>query len=276
MIATGTDIKPLEVVLFMRTVKSRTFFEQMKGRGVRIINPDDLQAVTPDAKVKDHFVIVDAVGVCEEDKTDSRPLEKKPSVSFEKLLQAIALGNTEPDVISSVAGRMARMERRLSKEEHGEIRKLSGGKSVMQLTMDLVNAVNPDKHLELACAEHREAGRPTEEQIKKAANTMIKEAVKPFYSPDLRNLLIELKKKNEQTIDHVSQDQVIEAGFSQDALDRARGMVQDFEQFIKDNKDEITALQILYSLPARTHGTQAGRRLTYELCPSDQFMIPRI
>jgi type I restriction enzyme, R subunit len=84
MIATGTDIKPVEIVFFMRAVKSRGFFEQMKGRGVRVIKPDDLKAVTPDAKAKDHFVIIDAVGVCEQDKTDARPMEKKPSVSFER------------------------------------------------------------------------------------------------------------------------------------------------------------------------------------------------
>jgi type I restriction enzyme R subunit len=71
MIATGTDIKPLEVVLFMRSVKSRGYFDQMKGRGVRIINDDDLQSVTPDAKTKDHYIIVDAVGVCERDKSAS-------------------------------------------------------------------------------------------------------------------------------------------------------------------------------------------------------------
>ncbi len=106
MIATGTDIKPLEIVFFMRTIKSRSFFEQMKGRGVRVINPNDLQSVTPDAKEKDHFVIVDAVGVCEQDKTDSRPMEKKRSVSLEQLLQAVALGNTEPEVISSIAARL--------------------------------------------------------------------------------------------------------------------------------------------------------------------------
>jgi type I restriction enzyme R subunit len=255
MIATGTDIKPLEIILFMRTVKSRTYFEQMKGRGVRVINPDDLQAVTKEAKVKDHFVIVDAVGVCEEDKTDSRPLEKKPSVSFEKLLQAIALGNTDSDVISSVAGRMARLEKRIKKEEREELRKLAGGKSIKELTLSLVNAVNPDQHVELA--KEQAKGRPTEEQIRQAAVTLIKEAVKPLHNPELRNLLVELKKKNEQILDHVSQDQVIEAGFSEDALDRARGMVQSFEQFIKDNKDEITALQILYSRPYKA-------RLKYE------------
>src|SRR5690606_8190628 len=94
MIATGTDIKPLEIVVFMRAVKSRTFFEQMKGRGVRVIDPADLQSVTPDARAKDHFVIVDCVGVCERDMTDSRPMDQKKSVPLEKLLQAVALGNT--------------------------------------------------------------------------------------------------------------------------------------------------------------------------------------
>jgi type I restriction enzyme R subunit len=79
MIATGTDIKPLEIVMFMRSVKSQGFFEQMKGRGVRVISDTEFQQVTPDAKTKTHFVIVDAVGVCERDKSDSRPLEQKKS-----------------------------------------------------------------------------------------------------------------------------------------------------------------------------------------------------
>ena len=127
MIATGTDIKAVEVILFLRAVKSRSFFEQMKGRGVRVIAPDDLQNVTPDATVKDHFVIVDAVGVCEQDKTDSRPMEQKPTVSFAKLLQAVAFGNTEDEVLSSLAGRLARMEHRLTPEDDARIRALSGG-----------------------------------------------------------------------------------------------------------------------------------------------------
>ncbi|MGC9208177.1 helicase-related protein, partial [Acidithiobacillus sp.] len=134
MIATGTDIKAVEVVMFMRAVKSRSFFEQMKGRGVRVIAPDDLQSVTPDATVKDHFVIVDAVGVCEQDKTDSRPMEQKPTVSFAKLLQAVAFGNTEDEVLTSLAGRLARMEHRMSAEDDKQIRALSGGLGVKELS----------------------------------------------------------------------------------------------------------------------------------------------
>jgi len=252
MIATGTDIKPLEIVMFMRSVKSRGYFDQMKGRGVRVINDDDLQSVTSDAKTKDHYIIVDAVGVCERDKSDSKPMDRKKSVSFEKLLQAVSLGNTELDVISSIAARIARINKNLSEEDNSKIRKFADGKSLSGLTSDLVNAINPDKQVELACAELCEAGstaQPSEEEIQEAATNLIKDAVKPLHNPNLRNLLIEIKKKNEQTIDHVSQDQVIEAGFSAEALDKAKGMIESFKKFIEENKDEITALQILYSRP---------------------------
>lgn len=250
MIATGTDIKPLEVVLFMRAVKSRSFFEQMKGRGVRIINPNDLQAVTPDARSKDHYVIVDAVGVCEQDKTDSRPMDQKKSVPFDKLLQAVGLGNTEPEVLSSIAARIARMSKTLTDEEKALVPKESGGKTLEMLATDLVNSLNADRHVEQARIDNK-TENPTEEQVQKAAVKLVQEAVKPLHDPKLRNLLIELKKRDEQTIDNVSQDQVIEAGFSADALERAKGIVQSFEKFIQDNKDEITAIQILYSKPYR-------------------------
>ena len=252
MIATGTDIKPLEIVMFMRSVKSRGYFDQMKGRGVRVINDDDLQSVTSDAKTKDHYIIVDAVGVCERDKSDSKPMDRKKSVSFEKLLQAVSLGNTEPDVISSIAVRIARLNKNLTEEDHSKIRKFADGKSLSGLTSDLVNSINPDKQVERAKQDNPDINKPTEEQVLQAAENLIKNAVKPLHSPDLRNLLIEIKKKNEQTIDHVSQDQIIEAGFSAEALDKAKGMIESFKKFIEENKDEITALQILYSRPYKS------------------------
>ncbi len=253
MIATGTDIKPLEIVLFMRGVKSRSFFEQMKGRGVRVIKNDDLKAVTPDAKAKDHFVIVDAVGVCEQDKTDSRPMDQKKTVSFEKLLQAVSFGNTEEDVLTSIAGRLARMEHRLTEDDDKKIRQLAQGLGVKDLSRQLVEAVNPDRHREQAKADlgiPPDSDQPVSEQALQAAMAnIIQQAVNPLHDPNLRVLLVEVKKKNELTIDHVSQDEVIEAGFSLEATARAKGIVQSFEQFIEEHKDEITALQILYSKP---------------------------
>ncbi|MHB1348731.1 MAG: type I restriction endonuclease subunit R [Desulfobulbaceae bacterium] len=255
MIATGTDIKPLEIVMFMRAVKSRSFFEQMKGRGVRIINKGDLQAVTPDAKGKDHFIIVDCVGVCEQDKTDSRPMERKPSVSLEKLMQAVSLGNTEPDVISSIAGRLARIARRTSTEDEQKVKTLTNNKSLEHLTADLVTALKPDTHIDQVYLRRAEQGRqadtsdPTDEEMQQAAAKVIQEAVKPLYDPKLRELILDIKKKNEQAIDTISIDKVLEAGFSAEAREKAKGLIESFEQFIKDNKDEITALQILYATP---------------------------
>ena len=214
MIATGTDIKPLEIVMFMRAVKSRTFFEQMKGRGVRVINPADLQSVTPDAKAKDHFVIVDCVGVCERDMTDSRPMDQQKSVPLEKLLQAVALGNTEPDVLSSVAARLARLEKDLPAADQARITQAAGGLTLKDLARSLVNALAPDQPPEQAAA---------------AAQA----AIKPFSNPTLRELIVTLKQQNEQVIDTVTQDQVLEAGFSEAARERARKIVGTFEQFIE-------------------------------------------
>jgi len=115
MIATGTDVKPLECLLFMRDVRSRNYFEQMKGRGTRVIPLDDLKKVTPTAKfTKDHFVIVDAVGVIKSCKTDSRPLEKKPGVPLKDLLNAVTVGNRDEDLFSSLASRLSRLEKQIS------------------------------------------------------------------------------------------------------------------------------------------------------------------
>jgi type I restriction enzyme R subunit len=245
MIATGTDIKPVEIVMFMRAVKSRNFFEQMKGRGVRIIPPTDLQAVTPDARAKDHFVIVDCVGVCEQDKTDSAPMDVKKSVPFDKLLQAVALGNVEPEVLSSVAARLARLDRELTPAQRDQIITASGGHSLKDLARGLVDALNPDTTADLPPGE---------------AEQLMQRAVKPLCDPALRQLLVTLKQQAEQIIDTVTQDQLIEADFSEAARERARGTVESFERFIAEHKDEITALQILYSRPQRLAACRAGRR----------------
>jgi type I restriction enzyme R subunit len=245
MIATGTDIKAVECVFFMRMVKSRAYFEQMKGRGVRIINDNDLQAVTPDAISKDHFVIVDAVGVCEQDQTDSLPLERKKNVGFEKLLQAVAFGNCEIDVISSVAARLARMEKKLTPQEQKQVLELTDGKSLKELTGDLVAALEPDQHI---AAAQKASGQqePDAKQIRQAAAQILGAAARPLCNPDLRALLFAIKQRNEQIIDTVSLDAVIFSGFTEE---KAKNVVESFEQFIEANKDEITALQVLYSKP---------------------------
>ncbi len=252
MIATGTDVKPLEVVMFMRSVKSRTFFEQMKGRGVRVIADADFRTVTPDARTKDHFVIVDAVGVCETEMMDSKPLEKNPGIPFEKLVQTIAFGNRSIEIVSSLASRLARMNRQLGKAEQQRLQELSGGVPLPALVQRIVDALDPDRHVEEARGAEKlpPGAEPSAGAIAKAAEALIKEAVAPLASNvKLREAIVDLKRQAEQTIDTVTQDEVLDAGFSAKAREKAEGLVASFEKFIAENKDEITALQVLYSQP---------------------------
>lgn len=235
MIATGTDIKPVEIVVFCRAVKSRSFFEQMKGRGVRVIKDDDLRGVNPGEHVhKDRFVIVDCVGVCERDKTDSRPMDQKKSVPLDALLQAVSLGNVEPEVLSSVAVRLARLDAQLSDAERAKVVTEAGGLGLKELSRGIVQALDP-----------REDRSPQE------AEAALRHAVQPLSSPALRTLILTLKAGKELVIDTVTQDRVLEAGFSEAARERALGTVQSFEAFIAQHRDEITALQILYNRPTQ-------------------------
>ena len=257
MISTGTDIKPLECLIFMRDVKSRIYFEQMKGRGTRTINPTDFQGVTPDAEVKEQFIIIDAVGVCESDKTDSRPLERKRSVPFHQLLQNVAMDVRDEDTLMSLAGRLAKLEKKLNDDERTELKNAAGGKSIQKVTRDLLEAVNPDVQIEQAVKQFQ-TQTPTEAQQQQATEVLINQACQPFDNPQFRNLLREIKTKNEQIVDTVSQDVVLFVGFDTTARDKAMATVETFRQCLEAKKDEITALQILYNQP------YGQRRLTYE------------
>jgi type I restriction enzyme R subunit len=254
MISTGTDIKPLECLLFMRDIKSRTYFEQMKGRGTRTIKPTDLRSVTPDTDKKTHFIIVDAVGVTENDKTDSRPLERKRSVPFDKLLESIARGNWGEDTLTTFAGRLARLDRELDEKQQTEIEAKAQGKSLKQLINGLLDAVDPDKQIDRA-KQVFATEKPTKEQVKKASYELAKEACIPFDSPVLRRTIIDVKQRSEQVIDTVSIDQMTFAGFD---TEKAQSTIKTFRRFLEENKDELDALQIIYSKP------YAQRKLTYK------------
>jgi type I restriction enzyme R subunit len=255
MISTGTDIKPLECLIFMRDVRSSVYFEQMKGRGTRVISPTDFNAVTPDSGHKTHFVIVDAVGVCERDKTDSRPLERKPSVPFEKLMLAVATGVRDEDTLISLAGRIARLDREIEGKDRKEIEETSGGEPLVEIANRLIDAVDPDKQVETA-KEIFETEEPSDEQIQKAAEKLAQVACAPFDNSTFRNKLIEVKERSEMVIDAVSEDTILYAGFVDEG--QARTVVDTFKQFIEQNKDELTALQIIYSKP------YGQRHLSYE------------
>ncbi len=256
MISTGTDIKPLECLLFLRDVKSRVYFEQMKGRGTRTILPDDFQSVTPDAKAKTHFVIVDAVGVCETLKGDGKPLERKRTVPFDRLLQLVALGQRDEDTLSSLASRLARLDQKMSEADRQDVQEAAGGLRLGEIVNDLLDALDPDVQTERAQALYR-VEEPSDEQRRQAAAELAEHATRPFDEPTLRETLVAVQRRSEQTIDTVTQDVLLAAGYDAGAKERAQALVSSFRQFIEENKDELAALQILYSRP------YGQRQLTY-------------
>lgn len=259
MIATGTDIKPVEVVMFMRTVKSRVLFEQMKGRGVRVIDPTTLKSVTPDAGTKTHFVIVDCVGITEGNLADTQPLERKKTVSFKKLLEHVAVGGTDPDYLSSLASRLARLDKKCGHTERARIAETGDGADIGAISRRIVLALDPDHQAE---ASRQDAGLSpdvelSEAQLTSARRKLLLDAAQPLaFNPALRDLLIEVKKAFEQIIDEITKDELTAAGYSAEARERARALVQSFEQFLQENRDEIEALEFFYAQPY-------GRRLSY-------------
>ena len=249
MIATGTDVKPLECLVFMRSVKSRTYFEQMVGRGVRVIDETEFQSVTDDAKRKDGFIVVDAVGVMDTPLAETvQPLERKPSQSLEKLFNLVGFGNKDPQVASSIAGRLARLDKHLTKDDRDVLTGLAGGTDLGTIARRLVDALDPDQQI----AATEAAGRSGDDQaaVAATASAMLSQALEPLATnPDLRNAILDVRRSYEQTIDEVSKDQVLFAGHSAEAREKASALVSSFTEYIEEHKDDIRALQVLYSRP---------------------------
>ena len=244
MIATGTDVKPLEVLIFLRDVKSEQYFDQMKGRGVRTINPTQLRQVTPDADEKTRFVLVDAVGVTESLKHVSQPLERNRAIGFDRLIDDIAAGRRDDDVLSTLAGRLAALDRKIDDKDRAAIAKSAGGLDPKALANRLLDAVDPDA-IERAAA----ARRVTPEA---AGNALKEEACRVFDDPALRQLLKDIKRATEIRIDTISTDAVVSSGYDEA---RAQDTTGRFRRFLDEHRDTLVALQILYGRP------HAARRL---------------
>ena len=187
MIATGTDVKPLECLLFMRDVKSRNYFEQMKGRGTRVLDADDLKKVTPSAIAKTHYVIVDAVGVTKSLKTASQPLITKPSVPLKDLATGVMMGVRDDDTVSSLAGRLARLDRELNDDDRTRISEVAGGTKLAEIVKGLLDAIDPDRIEEEAKIEAKGA-EPSDEQRTQARDKLVGQAANVFTGP-LINLI---------------------------------------------------------------------------------------
>lgn len=250
MIATGTDVKPLECLLFMRDVKSRNYFEQMKGRGTRTLDADSLKKVTPSAKTaKTHYVIVDAVGVTKSCKTASEPLITKPHVPLKDLATGIMMGARDEDTVSSLAGRLVRLDKQLDEKEQARIEETSGGVTLHEIVRRLFDAIDADR-IDEEAVKASGGAEPTDAQRDQARDKLVGHAANVFTGP-LINLIDGIRRDKEQTIDHDNLDTVLEAGWSGDAKENAEAMAKDFAAYLEEHRDEIEALSIFYSQPAR-------------------------
>lgn len=263
MIATGTDVKPLEVLLFMRDVRSRNYFEQMKGRGTRTITLDDLKKVTPTAKfTKDHFVIVDAVGVSKSLKTDSKPLDKKPGINIRDLMMSVAVGNRDEETFSTLASRLLRLGKQITAVQAEQFQEKAGGKSIHDVAESLLSVYDPDKieaiRDDLKAASPQISAADIEDAVVAKQKALIEEVARPI-TGKLTDFVEKVRKDLYQIIDTVNPDKLLNVGWDADQTQSANALIKDFAAWIVEHKDEITALQIFYSQPYRR------RELTFKM-----------
>ncbi len=269
MIATGTDVKPLECLMFMRDVKSRNYFEQMKGRGTRTQGFDELKKVTPSAQsAKTHYVIVDAIGVTQSLKTASAPLITKPSVPLKDLAMGVMMGASDADTVSSLAGRLARLNNQLDADDKSRIEKTSGGIGLTQIVCDLFSSIDTDKVEGLACelAGQPQNSNPGSDQRDAAQAKLVSQAANVF-TGELIDLIDNIRREKDQKIDHENLDEVIKAEWDKDSIEKAQQLTQEFSQYLRDNKDQIEALEIFFDQPRRR------RELTFEMISEVMFKL---
>jgi type I restriction enzyme R subunit len=200
------------------------------------------------------------VGVTRSVKTDSRPLERKKSVPLKDLLQAVLMGQTDEDTYTSLAGRLARLEKQITEDERKKFKQLSGGKTINKLALDLLDAYNPDKIIETATEKFNlrpdsELGKDQKQDIQKQLINRARDT----FTGKLNEFIENVRKSHEQIIDDINLDEVKHAGWDKQARVKAEDTIEDFKTFMEANKDEITALSIFYNQPYNR------RNITYEM-----------
>jgi len=246
MVATGTDIKPLECVFFMRDIQSGTYFEQMKGRGARSIDDATFQQVTPDATHKERFVIVDAIGVTEHPFNDVTTLDRVKSVSLERLLEKAAAHELTQDEAATLASRLTRLARRMSETENAAIAE-TAGMPLEQIAGALIQAVDADA---IAAAVAASPDEPDgSKNVVRAIHSFVQDLAAPLAgNVELRQQLVSVHRSHYLYRDENTADYLLGAGGVVDT-EKAQELVSSWSQYLEDNKDEITAIQVLYARP---------------------------
>lgn len=277
MIATGTDIKPLEILLFMRDVRSKNYYEQMKGRGTRVVDYDELIKVSPSAKTnKDHFVIFDAVGVTKSPKVEGRTLERNPSESTKQIMMQIALGSQDEDLITTMAGRLTRLDRIMTDDERDSFKNICGLEP-KDVVINMLNCFDDDFIRETA--EERLGPNFSVDDFADTKKDLIKESTKVFSNKELREHILKIRTTHDQVVDTYNVDTVVFSGWSDSYSDEALNVIKNFREFIEANKDEIDALSIIYNQQYKNkHLTEKMIKELYDIIanPPHNFTLQRL
>ena len=267
-IATGTDVKAIEILLFMRDIRSENYYEQMLGRARRVLDKDELKQSSPSAETpKLGYVIVDAVGVTKSQKTKGRNKcggDTKPTVPFKNLLTAIITGDTSEDTFGTLGTRLEHLDKVMTDKERQEFTKITNGISLRHLAADLKHVHDTDeiKHtIETDYPDFKQLSPDDKEKIEKEiVKQRCKTAAFPLNEPKVRNFLMTIRNSNDQTIDP-SLDRLIPegTGFGEDIAENKELIRKTFREFIDQNKDIITALSIIYNEDYK------NRKLTFAL-----------
>ncbi|TFI27698.1 DEAD/DEAH box helicase family protein [Streptomyces sp. 4R-3d] len=242
MIATGTDVKALECVIFLREVRSAVLFEQMKGRGARTIDQTELREVTPDSDAsvrKDRFVLVDAVGVTDSPLVDAKPLVPagERQVSLSKLLDKAGTGSISASEAEILAGRLARLNQQLSNEERALLTRAAGDKTLSEIAGKIVKAVDPDRQEQV-----------TDEEGPAAARKLVLDAIAPLRDADLRRHIIDIRRDKDYLIDEVTAVRVTDVR-AIPPEERAREEIDRWSALLKEERDRLAAVSIALSSP---------------------------
>lgn len=253
-IATGTDVKAIEILLFMRDIRSENYYEQMLGRARRTMSKDELNMCTPDA-VSDKlgYVIVDAVGVTKSPKTQGNKKcggDSKPSIGFKALMNGIAQGDYTDETLTSAGTRLEHLGKVMSDSEKEQLKKLTDGVDIKKLAADLKRVYNEDAIQADIKEQYPDFVKMSPEEQEKTRKKVIKErakmAVRPICKKEVREFLFKISNTDDQTIDPAI-DKILNQGFAEDVEDNKEKRRATFREFLSKYRDEITALQIIYN-----------------------------
>lgn len=253
-IATGTDVKAIEILVFMRDVRSENYYEQMLGRARRTMSEEELRLCTPDANSpKLGYVVVDAVGVTKSEKTQGRGKcggECKPTVTFKALLNGIAMGDISDETLTSAAARLEHLNKVMKDNEREDFKTLTGGKDLRDIASKLKHVYDEDEIQNYIHTEYNNFDDlPEEEQIiirNKIIKKRAKSATETLCNEEVRKFLFNISNSNDQTIDPAI-DKIMSQGFEDDVENNKEKIRKTFKEFLSIYQDEIVALQVIYN-----------------------------